>query len=136
MELDKKSAGLLKKVHPDLARVVTRCAKDWKDKDTSFVITCGGRTVEQQKIMVAKKLSSTMHSRHIIAPNGYAHAVDLAYILHKKAMFDWPSARVIAKAMQAAAKAEKVSIEWGGDWKSFPDGPHFQLPWATHPGTK
>jgi peptidoglycan L-alanyl-D-glutamate endopeptidase CwlK len=36
--------------------------------------------------------------------------------------------------MKAAAKAEKVPLEWGGDWK-FKDGPHFQLPWATHPGT-
>ena len=33
-----------------------------------------------------------------------------------------------------AAAAEKVAIEWGGDWKSFKDGPHFQLPWAKYPG--
>jgi len=26
-----------------------------------------------------------------------------------------------------------VSVEWGGDWKSFKDGPHYQLPWAKYP---
>ncbi|MFN9977709.1 MAG: M15 family metallopeptidase [Phycisphaerae bacterium] len=24
-------------------------------------------------------------------------------------------------------------MEWGGDWRSFFDGPHFQLPWAGYP---
>jgi len=27
----------------------------------------------------------------------------------------------------------KVPIEWGGDWKTFKDGPHFQLPHAKYP---
>jgi peptidoglycan L-alanyl-D-glutamate endopeptidase CwlK len=32
-----------------------------------------------------------------------------------------------------AARLEAVTIEWGGDWKSFKDGPHWQLPWASYP---
>lgn len=136
MNLNKKSIDLLKKVHPDLVKVVVRAAKDWSDKDTSFIITCGARTVEEQKVMVAKKLSSTMRSRHIVAANGYSHAVDFAFLVNGKAKWDWPGFHIIAKAMKAAAKAEKVSIEWGGDWKKFPDGPHFQLPWKLYPGSK
>ena len=27
-----------------------------------------------------------------------------------------------------------VPIEWGGDWRTFKDGPHFQLPWGKYPG--
>jgi peptidoglycan L-alanyl-D-glutamate endopeptidase CwlK len=38
--------------------------------------------------------------------------------------------------MKAAAKAEKVPVEWGGDWTTFKDGPHYQLPWKSYPGTK
>ena len=38
--------------------------------------------------------------------------------------------------MKAAAKKEGVLLEWGGDWKTFKDGPHFQLPWVQYPGTK
>lgn len=134
--LNSKSETLLKKVHPDLVRVVRRCAKDWKDADTGFIITCGGRTVEEQKVLVAKGASTTMRSRHIIAANGFAHAVDLAYTISGKVKWDWPLYAKLAAAMKAAAAAEKVPVEWGGDWKKFKDGPHFQLPWKSYPGTK
>ena len=47
--------------------------------------------------------------------------------------WDWPLYAKLAAAMKAAAKVEKVPVEWGGSWK-FKDGPHFQLPWAKYPG--
>ncbi|WP_205671764.1 M15 family metallopeptidase [Acinetobacter bereziniae] len=30
--------------------------------------------------------------------------------------------------MKQAAKELGIEIEWGGDWKKFKDGPHWQLP--------
>jgi len=35
----------------------------------------------------------------------------------------------------AAPRRLRVPIEWGGDWRSFKDGPHWQLPWAEYPIT-
>jgi peptidoglycan L-alanyl-D-glutamate endopeptidase CwlK len=35
--------------------------------------------------------------------------------------------------MQSAAKDLNVPLEWGGDWTSLKDGPHFQLPWKDYP---
>ena len=136
MKLPPSSITKLRGVHPDLARVVLRCANDWKDPDTAFIVTCGTRTVAEQRLLVAKGASRTMRSRHIPAPNGYGHAVDLAAVLKGKVRWDWPLYAIIAKAMKAAAKAEKVPLEWGGDWATFKDGPHYQLPWASYPGTK
>ena len=130
MELNSKSVGLLKKVHPDLVRVVVRAAQT---TDLDFIVTCGARTVEEQREMVRKGASKTMKSRHIIAANGFSHAVDLAAMIGGKLKWDWPLYSRLAKTMKAAAKAEKVPIEWGGDWK-FKDGPHYQLPWASYPG--
>ena len=135
MILNASSQAKLKRVHPDLVRVVNRCVKDWKDKELGFIITCGARTLEEQKLLVAKGASKTMRSRHLIAKNGYSHAIDVAATLNGKVRWDWPLYDKIAKAMKAAAKAEKVPVEWGGDWK-FRDGPHFQLPWASYPGNK
>lgn len=86
--------------------------------------------------MVAKGASTTMRSRHIIAENGFAHAVDLAYTIKGQVKWDWPLYAKLADAMMAASAAEKVPVEWGGDWKKFKDGPHFQLPWKQYPGTK
>lgn len=136
MNIPASSEKLLKVVHPDLVRVVRRLAADWNDPDTGFVVTCGGRSVADQKIMVAKGASTTMRSRHVIAANGYAHAVDLACTIHGAVKWDWPLYAKLAVAVKAAAAAEKVPVEWGGDWKKFKDGPHFQLPWAKYPGAK
>lgn len=136
MQLNRSSVSKLKGVHPDLVRVVNRCAKDWKDTTFTFGITCGVRTLEEQRLLVKKGASRTLRSRHIPAKNGYSHAVDVVAFLNGKVRWDWPLYDKIAKAMKAAAKAEKVPLEWGGDWASFRDGPHYQLPWKQYPGTK
>ncbi|WP_139238526.1 M15 family metallopeptidase, partial [Yersinia ruckeri] len=39
----------------------------------------------------------------------------------------------IAAAFKQAAKDVGVPIEWGGDWKTLKDGPHFQLPHKDYP---
>jgi peptidoglycan L-alanyl-D-glutamate endopeptidase CwlK len=136
MQFSKSSLSKLKGVHPDLVRVVMRCAKDWKDKTFTFGITCGVRTIEEQRVLVKKGASKTMRSRHIPGKNGYSHAIDVVAMLNGKARWDWPLYDKISKAMKSAAKAEKVPLEWGGDWSSFRDGPHYQLPWDSYPGTK
>ncbi len=136
MRLNSASYARLRGVHPDLVRVVLRCAADWAEKDTGFIVTCGVRTLEEQKLLKAKGATRTLRSRHLVAANGYAHAVDLACSLNGQVRWDWPLYDRLAKAMKAAAKKEKVPLEWGGDWKTFKDGPHFQLPWGQYPGTK
>ena len=133
MKLNMTSLSRLRGVHPDLVRVVLRCADDWKDKDTGFIVTQGVRTLEEQKLLVKKGASRTMRSRHLKAPNGYAHAVDLAVVLKDAVTWHWPMYDRLAKAMKAAAKAEKVPIEWGGGWTTFKDGPHYQLPVSKYP---
>ena len=135
MKLTSASYAKLRGVHPDLVRVVMRCAADWADPATGFIVTCGVRTLEEQKILKAKGASKTLRSRHLKAANGFAHAVDLACTIKGQVRWDWPLYDRLAKRMKAAAKAEKVPLEWGGDWRSFKDGPHFQLPWASYPGT-
>jgi len=136
VKLNTSSLSRLRGVHPDLVRVVLRCADDWKEKDTAFIVTCGVRTLAEQKVLKAKGATRTLKSRHIPAANGYAHAVDLAYAIRDQVRWDWPLYDILARRMKAAAKAEKVPLEWGGDWVTFKDGPHFQLPWKEYPGTK
>lgn len=133
LTLNASSEAKLKKVHPDLVRVLRRCCKDWKDPNLGFIITCGPRTLEEQKHLLKIGASKTLRSRHLIAPNGFAHAFDVAATDGGKVKYDWPLYDRIAKAMKAAARAEKVPVEWGGDWQ-FKDGPHWQLPWVPYDG--
>lgn len=69
-----------------------------------------------------------MRSRHLTG-----HAVDLAAKVGNEVRWDWPLYHKLAAAMKRAAHEVGVQIEWGGSWKSFPDGPHFQLPWKAYP---
>ena len=128
MNITATSEKRLKGVHPDLVRVVRRTAKDWKDPEMGFIITCGVRTLEEQKLLKAKGASRTLNSRHIPGANGFSHAVDFAVTIKGVPRWDWPLYTKLAKAVKAAAKAEGVPITWGGDWASFKDGPHFELP--------
>jgi peptidoglycan L-alanyl-D-glutamate endopeptidase CwlK len=130
MKLDARSERNLVGVHPDLVKVVRRAAQL---TDTDFTITCGPRTIAEQRVLVRKGASKTMNSRHIPGKDGKAKAVDLAAMIGKDLKWDWPLYFRLAAAMKLAAKELKVPLEWGGDWRSFKDGPHFQLPHKQYP---
>jgi len=120
--LSQRSKQRLSGVHPDLVAVVKR-AIEITEQD--FAVTEGVRNIDRQRQLVAKGKSTTMNSRHLTG-----HAVDLVPF---PVSWDWEYFYPIADAMKEAAKELKVSLEWGGDWKSFPDGPHFQLSWKKYP---
>lgn len=120
-----RSEDNLKGVHPDLVRVVRRALTL---SEVDFGVIEGLRTMARQQELVKAGASQTMKSRHLTG-----HAVDLAAFVGGSIRWDWPLYHKIASAMKAAAAAEGVPIEWGGDWKSFKDGPHFQLPWKQYP---
>ncbi|MGL4280515.1 MAG: M15 family metallopeptidase, partial [Albidovulum sp.] len=77
--------------------------------------------------------SKTLKSRHIPGTGGFSHAVDLAAVVGGKLRWDWPLYHRLAFAMKQSAHELGIPLEWGGDWKSFKDGPHFQLPWSKYP---
>lgn len=126
--LGDKSRAKLQGVHPDLVRVVKRAAAI---SDLDFTVLEGLRTLARQKELFANGATRTMKSRHLDG-----HAVDLAPMLGGKISWDWPLYARLSKIVKAAAAAEKVAIEWGGDWKTFRDGPHWQLPWKQYPKGK
>jgi peptidoglycan L-alanyl-D-glutamate endopeptidase CwlK len=94
-----------------------------------FIVTEGLRTMERQAQLAREGRSQTMRSRHLTG-----HAVDLAVLDEaSQARWDAPAYRTLAAEMKAAAAVEGVPVDWGGDWRSFFDGPHFQLPWDRYP---
>ena len=115
-----------------------------------FSVICGMRTIEEQKVLVAKGASQTMKSKHI---DGLA--VDLmAYV--DGGRWELNLYDEIADAMSEAAREIDVPIVWGAAWsvpniaqygegnmedamnsyidlrrsqgrRPFIDGPHFEL---------
>ena len=125
MQLSERSHQRLQGVHPDLQRIVLLAATL---TDTDFIITEGLRTVERQRQLVAKGASQTMNSRHITG-----HAVDLAATVDGEVRWDWPLYHRLATAMKEAARQLGIRMVWGGDWRSFKDGPHFELDRRVYP---
>lgn len=123
--LGPRSRERLQGVHPDLVRVVERAIQA---TEIDFTVLEGMRTQIRQQQLVKAGASKTMRSRHLTG-----HAVDLGAFVDGEIRWDWPLYHKIAKAMKAAATELGVPIEWGGDWRTFKDGPHWQLPWKTHP---
>ncbi|MCT7656151.1 M15 family metallopeptidase [Oceanimonas sp. NS1] len=120
----KRSEQNLHGVHPDLVAVVRQALALTV---VDFMVTEGVRTPERQRELVKRGASQTMNSLHLPQADGYAHAVDLAAWVGE-VRWDWPLYHKIADAMKQAAAELGIPIEWGGDWTSFKDGPHFQLP--------
>lgn len=126
--LGQRSLSRLEGVHPDLVRVVKRAAAT---SSIDFTVLEGLRTVERQKQLIAvgaSSLKDPMKSRHVTG-----HAVDIAPMIGGTIRWDWPLYHQLAIIVKDAARAENIPIEWGGDWRSFKDGPHWQLPWKQYP---
>lgn len=121
-QLGNKSRKKLEGVHPDLVKVVER-AIEITEQD--FTVLEGLRDIERQRELVNTGKSTTMNSRHLTG-----HAVDIA---PWPISWDWEYFYPIADAMKQAAEELEVDLEWGGDWKSFPDGPHYQLSRKAYP---
>lgn len=123
--IDIRSEKNLVGVHPDLVAIV-RKATELSSLD--FIVTEGLRTLERQKQLLAAGATKTLNSRHLTG-----HAVDLAAVVGKEVRWDWPLYAKLADAMKEAAKQLSLEIEWGGDWRTFKDGPHFQLSVSKYP---
>lgn len=123
--LSQKSLDRLSGVHPDLVSVVKRAIEI---TEVDFAVLEGVRSKARQEQLFKQKATKTMNSRHLTG-----HAVDLGAYVGGSVRWDWPLYYQIADAMKAAAEELEVPLTWGGDWKTFPDGPHFELPWANYP---
>ena len=123
--LGTRSKQRLSGLHKDIVAVVelaiTKTAID-------FTVLEGMRTVGRQRELVNKGASTTMNSRHLTG-----HGVDLGAYVDGEVRWDWPLYHKIAEAMKQSAEELGVDMDWGGDWKSFPDGPHYQLAWKSYP---
>jgi hypothetical protein len=87
-----------------------------------FVVIEGLRTKARQAYLLDAGKSRTMNSYHLTG-----HAVDIAPIVNGKVSWDWKFFHPMVAAMKQAADELGVKITAGADWKTFPDGPHFQI---------
>lgn len=118
-KFSKRSLKNLIGVHPKLVKLMEEAITN---SPYDFMITQGLRTLSEQKRLVAQGKSKTMKSYHLVGK-----AVDIALIINGVVSWDFALYREVAKHIKKIAKEQGVNITWGGDWKNFKDGPHFQI---------
>lgn len=119
-KFSEKSWKNLKNVHPKLVAVASYTL--WMS-DLDFTVLEGTRSKERQKELFNSGASRTMNSKHLTG-----RAIDLGvWIPGEGVSWHWPYYEKLAHAVKASASTLKIKIKWGGDWKTFKDGPHFEL---------
>ncbi len=125
-QLSQRSLDRLVGVHLDLAEIVQLAIQR---TTVDFTVVEGVRTLERQREYVARGASQTMDSYHLPQADGLSHAVDLAPLIDGVIPWsNWQAFAGLAQVVKACATELGVPVEWGGDWKTLKDGPHFQIP--------
>lgn len=120
----RKSIDRLKTCRPELQRLMNRAMDTLAEAipGEDMTILEGRRSIEQQRENVRKGVSKTLHSRHCDNPS---RAVDVAPF-----PVDWKNLdrfELLALHIKRCAKELGIKVEWGGDWKTFADMPHWQV---------
>lgn len=121
----------LGKLHPVVATRGRAMIELCSHQGVSLLVTQGMRTWEEQNALYARgRTVPPIGKAHIVtnAKGGSSfHNFGLAFdivILDAIGKADWDTAHPGWK--KAAEAGKSVGLEWGGDWKTFKDLPHFQ----------
>lgn len=93
--------------------------RTYAEQDRLYAI---GRTIEKNRSPVTNAKGG--QSNH-----NFGIAWDIGVFKNKQYLTDSKPYEEVAKTVKAKVTKikELEQLEWGGDWKSFPDTPHFQL---------
>ena len=128
--MNPRSEAELSRVIPALADKVRSAAAVLKQEGTFLLVISGLRTAAEQNALYAQGRTSPGHvvtnAKAGQSMHNYGLAVDIApYLQGEDGRINWKPDTPQFKAMVAAMKSQ--GLEWGGDWKHFPDMDHFQL---------
>ena len=107
-KLSQRSLDKLEGVDEQLIAVVKYAITVTK---IDFGVTCGLRTIEEQRELVANRASKTMNSKHI-----GGHAVDLMAYIGSRGSWELNIYDEIADVMKEGASLVGVGIRWGAAW--------------------
>lgn len=103
--------------------VVTSTLRTMAEQEALYAV---GRTLPGRIVTRAKPGSSA---------HNYGLALDAYPLIHGKLCTSGPEGDEVSDPIwqQYGAIARACGLEWGGDFRSFPEGPHVQMPqWRAH----
>jgi peptidoglycan LD-endopeptidase CwlK len=106
-------------VRPELVSIATLALQR---SIVDFMVTEGVRSQKRQQELYDAGATKTLNSKHLDG-----RAIDVAAMVGGEVRWDWPLYERISVAFKSAAQELGIGLVWGGDWSTFPDGPHYEL---------
>jgi peptidoglycan LD-endopeptidase CwlK len=126
--MDAASEARLAEVNPQLANRIRLMAADLRAQGIDIRVTSGYRSFAEQNALYAqgrtKPGNIVTNARGGQSLHNYGLAVDVVP-LGANGQPDWNVPNSVWQKIGAAGKRQ--GMEWGGDWTSFVDRPHFQM---------
>jgi peptidoglycan hydrolase-like protein with peptidoglycan-binding domain len=126
-ELLAKAEDRLSKIHPTLADKARQLIAKAHEEGIDLVVTQGLRTIAEQNALYAQ--GRTAPGKIVTKAKGgssyhnFGLAFDIA-VRKENGDIDWNSTKLYNRVGQLG---KSIGLEWGGDFKSIKDTPHFQL---------
>ncbi|OME55108.1 M15 family metallopeptidase [Paenibacillus odorifer] len=135
-QVKSKSSKRLVGLHPFVLAAATVLIERCYVRGVPIVITQGLRTIAEQDALYAqgrtKPGSIVTNAKGGYSYHNFGLAVDFALLLPNGSSVSWDMNRDynennIKDWIEVVEEAKKLGFDWGGDWTSFKDYPHFQM---------
>ncbi|OMD25491.1 M15 family metallopeptidase [Paenibacillus odorifer] len=135
-QVKSKSSTRLIGLHPVVMAAATVLIERCYSRGVPILITQGLRTIAEQNALYEQGRSKpgaiVTNARGGYSYHNFGLAVDFALLLPNGSSVSWDMNRDyngnnIKDWIEVVEEAKKLGFDWGGDWTSFKDYPHFQM---------
>lgn len=122
---DDRSERCIRSLHPNAQRAARELLTALRGAGVDARIISGTRTYAEQDALYKRGRFGDTSPRVTNARAGQSnHNFGIAWDI---GIFDGGKYLTTQKPYKNAAAHKPASVEWGGDWTTFPDWPHYQL---------
>ena len=124
-EFDARSERCIRSLHPKAQRAAREFLTRLRGAGIDARIISGTRTYAEQDALYRRGRFGDTSPRVTNAKGGHSnHNFGIAWDI---GIFKDGKYLTTTKPYKEAAAFKPASVEWGGDWRTFPDVPHYQL---------
>ena len=117
--VDERSEKAIATLHPKVQPVARALVKAAAQGGITIKITSGTRTYAEQNALFAK--GNVTKARGGFSNHNFGLAFDVTIFDGNAPVWESPKYKAIGQL------GKSLGLEWGGDWQSFVDEPHFQM---------
>lgn len=119
-QVDPRSEKNIATLHPKVQPLARQLVLDAAKAGIEIRITSAHRTYEEQNALFEKRPKVT-NARGGFSNHNFGLAIDVTIFKNGQPVWESPNYKTLGKIGKA------LGFEWGGDWTSIVDEPHFQL---------